>query len=258
MSENVMRRLQPMQLPSMTDLGTLLAKSGYFQDARDMAQAVVKVLAGQELGFGPIASMTGVNIIKGKVALSANLMAASIKKSGRYNYRIVDLTETACTIRFFENNEPLTPDSTFTIADAKRAGLAGANWTNFPRNMLFARALSNGAKWHCPDLSGGPLYTPDELGATVDGETGDMVTDTPKDVTPPPAPDPPKDVSPPVDTPPTVDAWKARYAVLETMDAYALAEHDLKAVWEQYDGEERTALKRLRDMTKVRLTEKKP
>jgi len=237
----------------MTDLGTLLAKSGYFQDARDMAQAVVKVLAGQELGFGPIASMTGVNIIKGKVALSANLMAASIKKSGRYNYRIVDLTDQACTIRFFENNEPLTPDSTFSMADAKRAGLAGANWTNFPRNMLFARALSNGAKWHCPDLSGGPLYTPDELGATVDGETGDMVQEPPKDVTPPKVETPPlKDVTPPA-TLPTVDQWTALYAALTAVEAYNQVEGDLAKVWEKYSGEERTALKRMRDKRKTDL-----
>jgi hypothetical protein len=40
--------------------------------------------------------------------------------------------------------------------------------------MLYARALSNGAKWYCPDVFGGPIYTPDELGAVVDGETGEL------------------------------------------------------------------------------------
>jgi hypothetical protein len=42
--------------------------------------------------------------------------------------------------------------------------------------MLFARALSNGAKWFCPDIfGGGPIYTPDELGAVIDGETGQVL-----------------------------------------------------------------------------------
>jgi hypothetical protein len=36
--------------------------------------------------------------------------------------------------------------------------------------MLFARAMSNGARWHCPDIFGGPIYTPEELGVEVDGE----------------------------------------------------------------------------------------
>lgn len=167
-------------------LGNVLAKSGYFADSREAAQAVVKVLAGAELGFGPIASMTGVNIIKGKVTLSANLIAAAIKRSGRYNYRVRTLTDDACSIEFYEGGQ-LVGVSGFTMADAKAAGLAtGDNWRKFPRNMLFARAISNGAKWYCPDLSGGPIYTPDELGATIDGETGDVIDAPARPVVTPP------------------------------------------------------------------------
>ncbi len=44
-------------------LGEVLIESGYFQDAKQAAQAVVKVLAGAEIGLGPIASMTGIYII---------------------------------------------------------------------------------------------------------------------------------------------------------------------------------------------------
>ena len=34
--------------------------------------------------------------------------------------------------------------------------------------MLFARALTNGARWHCPDVFGGAIYEPEELGAKVE------------------------------------------------------------------------------------------
>lgn len=166
--------IAPINLSETMELGQLLAQSGFFADSRQAAQAVVKVLAGRELGFGPIASMTGVNIINGKVALSANLMAAAIKRSGRYNYRVVELSDTSCRIDFFEGGERIG-SSVFTTADATKAGLTTGNWQKFPRNMLFARALSNGVKWYCPDLAGGPLYTPDELGAQVDGETGEII-----------------------------------------------------------------------------------
>ena len=155
-------------------LGDVLAKSGFFEDSRQAAQAVVKVLAGQELGFGPVASMTGVNIIKGRVALSANLIAAAVKRSGKYNYRVTVHDDKECTIVFFENGEEVGISS-FTASDAKRAQLSGANWTKYPRNMLFARAISNGAKFYCPDIFGGPVYTPDELGANVDGYTGEVI-----------------------------------------------------------------------------------
>jgi hypothetical protein len=160
-------------------LGKVFAESGFFADTRAAAQAVVKVLAGQELGFGPVASMTGVNIIKGRVTLSANLIAAAIRRSGRYDYRVRRLDDQGSEIEFLMSGEVIGMSS-FTMDDAKKAGLAGGdNWRKYPRNMLFARAMSNGAKWYCPDVFGGtPVYTLDELdpAAKLDPDTGGMVS----------------------------------------------------------------------------------
>jgi hypothetical protein len=150
-----------------------MAASGFFSDAHQAGQAVVKILAGRELGFGPVASMTGIYIVKGKVSLSANLMAAAIKRSGRYDYRVDLLTEKGCTLSFYEGGKPVGVSS-FTLEDAAKAGIdTNATWGKFPRNMLFARAMSNGARWYTPDIFGGPVYTPEELGQDVDGETGE-------------------------------------------------------------------------------------
>lgn len=177
-------------------LGKTLAASGYFQDARDAAQAAVKVMAGAELGFGPIASMTGVYIVKGKVSLSANLMAAAIKRSGRYNYRVRAHSEQVCEIEFFEGSESIGK-SEFSIKDAAAAGLTSNDtWKKFPKNMLFSRALSNGAKWYCPDIFGGPIYTPDEMGAVIDGETGEILEAAPRQAEPPVAPPKPLEPTP--------------------------------------------------------------
>jgi hypothetical protein len=151
-------------------VGAMIAKSGYFQDAREESQAIVKVLAGKELGIGPVTAMQGIYIVKGRVTLGANLMASLIKSSGRYNYRILELTDKVCRIQFYEDGKPVG-ESSFTMEDAKKAGLGGANWTGYARNMLFARALSNGAKWYCPDaFSGTTPYTREEIeqGATVE------------------------------------------------------------------------------------------
>jgi hypothetical protein len=186
-------------------LGRVLAASGFFADTRDAAQAVVKVLAGQELGFGPIASMTGVYIVKGRVTLSANLIAAAIKRYRAYDFRVRTLTNDAADVVFLDTAGSCTTcggagqlqdgqavkvcrecmgtglfplgSSEFTMADARTAGLAsGDNWKKFPRNMLFARAISNGAKFFTPDVfAGAPIYTPDELGAEIDPETGELV-----------------------------------------------------------------------------------
>jgi len=43
-----------------------MSASGFFADTKQAAQAIVKILAGQELGFGAFASMTGVHIIQNK------------------------------------------------------------------------------------------------------------------------------------------------------------------------------------------------
>lgn len=155
----------------LSELGAVLVKSGFFSDTRDAAQAIVKVMAGRELGLSPIASMTGINIIQGRVTPSANIMAAVIKRSGKYNYRLVEHTAAACEIAFFEGGQEVGR-SRFTAEDAKKA--LTKNMDKFPRNMLFARAMSNGAKWYCPDCFGGPVYTPEELGASVN-EDGDVV-----------------------------------------------------------------------------------
>ena len=175
MSTSLIKPELPKTIQEMQSLGEVFVKSKFFQDSQDAAQAIVKVMAGAELGFPPIASMTGVYIVKGKVSLSANLIAAAIKRSGRYTYRVRKHDESGCEIEFFENNESIGLSS-FTREDAQRAQLLGKEtWRSFFRNMAFARALSNGAKWHCPDIFGGPVYTPEELGADVDGE-GDVIS----------------------------------------------------------------------------------
>lgn len=173
MTKNLAIRGQPIDIMS---LGDILAKSGYFSDSREAAQAIVKVLAGQELGLGPIASMTNIYIIQSKPSLSANAMAAIVKKHPKYDYRVLELTDKLCRIKFLEGDDELGI-SEFTIKDAQQAGLTtGKNkhsWLNYTRNMLFARAISNGVKWFCPDVTSGvQTYTPDELGAEIDGETG--------------------------------------------------------------------------------------
>jgi hypothetical protein len=159
----------------MQKIAATLSASGYFKDTKDASQAFVKVLAGHELGIPPFASMTGIHIIQGKPEIGANILAALVKSSGRYNYRVTRMDESACVIVFFERWdgkwEPCG-ESVFTIEDAKRAGTQ--NIQKFPRNMLFARAISNGVKWFCPDITAGQTtYT--------DGETSG-------DETPPPFP----------------------------------------------------------------------
>jgi hypothetical protein len=177
MSNEIQLHSNNMIIRSMDDAeraARAMASSGFFADSKSANQAVVKILAGQELGFGPFASMVGVQIIKEKPVLGANLIATAIKRSGKYNYKIVKHDENECSIMFYEffnGKWEEAGTSRFTIDDAKKAGVfaTNANWTKYPRNQLFARAISNGQRWYAPDaFSGAVVYTPDEMGATVD------------------------------------------------------------------------------------------
>lgn len=158
----------PQTYTEIIQLGRILAASGYFTDAKTEAQAVAKIIAGAEAGFGPMASLTGIHIVQGKPTFGANLMAAAVKRSGRYDYKVRRLDNEACILEFFEGGKPVGT-SAFTIDEAKAANLTGKDiWKAYPRNLLFARAMSNGVRWYCPDVFGGaPAYTPEELGAEV-------------------------------------------------------------------------------------------
>lgn len=159
MSTNI---IKPEQLPlaEVTVISKTFADSGLFADSKTAAQAMVKVLAGQEIGIPPFAAMSGIHIIQGKPVLGAGLIASRIKGSGKYDYIVTEHTEKSCSIDFFCGSEKIG-NSTFTLEDAKKAGTK--NLDKFPRNMLFARAISNGVKWYCPDVFAGPVYVPEEM-----------------------------------------------------------------------------------------------
>ena len=146
------------------EIAAAFKASGMFPDLQSEAAAYVKVIAGAEMGIGPMAAMSGINIIQGKPTLSANLLAAQVKRHPRYDYRVIDHSDSVCRIEFRQDGEPIGV-SEFTTEDAQRAGVGGGqNWRKYPQAMLFARALTQGVRWYCPDVTAGPAYVPEELG----------------------------------------------------------------------------------------------
>lgn len=155
-------------------------KSGYFKDVRSMAQSYVKILAGEELGLTPFASMTGLTIIEGRLGFAANLIATLIQEHPDYDYKVKESTNEKCVIEFVrlkEGEEVSLGESVFLVEDAERAGLVRpkSNWEKWPKAMCFNRALTQGARMFCPVVTKGrPAYTPEELGAEVN-EFGEPV-----------------------------------------------------------------------------------
>ncbi len=152
-------------LTEIMSIGKAFAESGMFPDIKTAAQAVVKIQAGAEMGIPPFAAMSGIHIIQGKPTVGAGLMAANVKGSGKYDYRVVESSEKVCSIDFYQGKEKIG-NSTFTLEDAKKAQTK--NIDKFPKNMLFARAISNGVKWFTPDVFSGPVYVPEEMDSKIE------------------------------------------------------------------------------------------
>lgn len=151
----------------LADLGRILCRSGFFKDARDESQAIVKVLMGREIGISPIASMTGIHVIEGKPTVGAHLIAGAIKRHPHYDYRVEEKTAERCAIAFYDvrGSEPVKLGlEVYTVDDAERAGLAGrANWKRHPKAMLFARCIGQGYRTHCPDVFDCVVYAEGEM-----------------------------------------------------------------------------------------------
>lgn len=159
-----------MPLADIAQWADVFVKSGMFKDAKSVAQAIVKIQAGQELGLTPFAAMRGFEVIEGKPAPNAGLTAALIKRSGRYRYNVVRADATACVLEWTEGGRVIG-ETSFSMDEAKAAGLAGRGpWKAYPQDMLFARALTRGARRFCADVFMGSVYTPEELGADEDHE----------------------------------------------------------------------------------------
>jgi hypothetical protein len=165
-----------------------ILKSQYFKDVRSVSQAAVRIRLGRALGLDEASAMMGLFInMQGKLSMSANLMARCIKTKlnakglRQYKYKILEHTAQKCAIQVWERIdddwEECGPPEVSTIEQFKflAVGPNKSNWINYPKNMLFARCISNIAKFHCADVFGGsPVYLPDEIpnsGLEVDGET---------------------------------------------------------------------------------------
>lgn len=160
MSNELVKKESP--LADMMEMAKLFTESGMFTDIKSMGMAFVKMQAGKEIGIEPFAAMSGIHIIQGKTAIGAGLMAGCVKGSPKYDYIVKSMTDTECSINFTTKDGKLLGNSTFTKADAVKAQTK--NMDKFPKNMLFARAMSNGVKWFCPDVFTMPVYTPEEMG----------------------------------------------------------------------------------------------
>jgi hypothetical protein len=164
------RQQQPAGLLSFVEqerFALAVFKTRVFGDVKTAEQALLKMQLGKELGIGPAASLKSIQFIGDGPALSANTMAALVKRAyPRYDYRVKAHTNSKCEIEFLRDGKPQGTVA-YSMDDAKLAGLVGKDvWKKYPKALLFSRALAIGFRMYCGDLAlGGLVYTPEELGS---------------------------------------------------------------------------------------------
>lgn len=147
--------------------GELDGKSGYGSPE----QILAVILAGRELGLGAMTSLRGINIIRGKVSMSAILMVGLCVARAAEYFELIESTPERATYETKRRGRGRVLTMTYTLDQAKSYGLYPgkrdrfgnpSQWEKDPANMLVQRCGARAARAFYPDIVAG-VYTPDEL-----------------------------------------------------------------------------------------------
>ena len=157
------RGIEMRSLDDAERLARVAVASGLLA-VRRPEEAVVLLLTGRELGLSPMQSLRGIYVVSGRPVLSADLLLAVVRRSGLcQSWRTVESTPERCTLETLRVGESQPARRTWTLEDARRAGLGGKGpWTQYPAQMLRHRCTADLAREVYPDVVLG-VYAEGEL-----------------------------------------------------------------------------------------------
>lgn len=106
-------------------------------------------------------------VMRGRMTMSADLMAAVVRRAGhKLRVREQGMSVTAALIRQDDPDYEFT--ATWDEAKARQAGLWGQRgpWSLYPAQMLRSRAITEVCRQGASDALAGTIYSPDELEPT--------------------------------------------------------------------------------------------
>lgn len=166
----------------MRDMAQSLVPTGFLPESiKTPEQAVAIMLKGRELNVPPMYALSNIAIVKGKPTISAEMMLALIYRDhGKRAIRVKESTNERCTVEYRLDGWDDVSSYSFTMDDAKKAGLTGnQTWSKYPAAMLRARCISAVARMAFPECIAG-MYVPGELGDDVQvTDNGEVVSAAP-------------------------------------------------------------------------------
>lgn len=146
---------QPEEIRAIEVMAKNAVESKYFDKLGGYAGLFSIAMYARELKL-PIMHCLfgGMQSIQGKIQISPQLMNSLIRQGG---HRLdIDSNDQRCIIKGTRKDSGETCVVTFSVEDAKRAGIfkPGGGWDKYPSDMCFARALSRLARRLFPDVIG--------------------------------------------------------------------------------------------------------
>lgn len=122
------------------------------------------LLAGNELGLPPMASLKAMDVIHGTPGLRAHAMRGLVQSHG-HEVELIESTDTLCRMRGRRAGSEAWQEVVWTIGRAEQAGYVKKNamYSSQPTNMLIARATGEVCRLIASDVLHGVPYTAEEL-----------------------------------------------------------------------------------------------
>jgi hypothetical protein len=135
------------------------------------------ILAGQELGMKPMATLKSIDVIQGTPALRAHAMRAIVQSHG-HEIELVESTPALCRMRGRRKGSEAWQEVTWDLPRAELMQLTGkAEWKKQPQTMLVARATGEICRLIASDVLHGMPYAAEELAGIAHAE---VVEDKPR------------------------------------------------------------------------------
>lgn len=121
------------------------------------------ILAGQELGLPPMATLRSIDIINGTPGLRAHAMRGLVQSHG-HTVQVIESTDTRCVMRGKRKGEAEWQQVEWTIERATQLGVTGKEqYKKQPRTMLVARATGEICRLIASDVLYAMPYASEEL-----------------------------------------------------------------------------------------------
>jgi len=176
----------PANLHEAVQLAEIMLQSGIVPGGLETPQKLALALAiGQEVGFGPAASMNSIMVVNGKPSIYGDGVLALLHGSGLLtayednDHEVAEKVENqdasaASIVKLWRKGQERPYVGRFSVTDAKSAGLWGkaGPWKKYPRRMLWRRAMNEAVVKGFPDLMNGitPAYTEPGPSTAIDAQ----------------------------------------------------------------------------------------